>query len=144
MSWAAWGDNARNSFYDERLGMLADAGFNIIGMLLTTPEKYRDPNCEAYADQTGQPDYWCAPTDLDAYAAWAAKVVERYDGDGDDDAPGSPRVAAWQIWNEPDQDGTWLPQADPPRYGAMLKLAYDAIKQADPTALVAYGRCDDV
>lgn len=139
ISWATWGNSAANSYYDERIRMLTDAGFNMIGMLLTTPEAYRDPACVAHAKNVGTPDYWCAPTDLRAYAAWAAQVVERYDGDGYNDAPGSPRIAAWEIWNEPDIADTWLPAPDPVRYGEMLRLASTAIKQADPTALVLNG-----
>lgn len=139
ISWASWGDGRRNDFYDRRLRLIADAGIGIIGMLLTTPERYRDPGCVAHAEATGQPAYWCAPTDPQAYADWAARVVERYDADGDDDAPGSPRVDAWEIWNEPDQDGTWLPHADPAAYAALLEAAYAAIKAADPTALVLNG-----
>ena len=137
--WACWGREDENRFYDRRIGMLADAGIGIIGMLLTTPKEYRDPGCVRYAADTGQPDYWCAPTNMDAYASWAARVVERYDGDGYRDAPGSPRVAAWEIWNEPDMDGTWLPKADPGAYALMLRKAYDAIKAADPTAIVLNG-----
>ncbi|NJM08594.1 hypothetical protein HC891_24020 [Candidatus Gracilibacteria bacterium] len=140
ISWAAWGaDRAVDPFYDKRLGMLAAANIDVIGMLLTTPKEFRDKGCEQYARATNQPEYWCAPTDMQAYADWAARVVERFDGDGVDDAPGSPRVAVWEIWNEPDKDGTWLPKADPGAYALMLKLAYQAIKQADPTATVLNG-----
>jgi hypothetical protein len=139
ISWASWGDGPGNDFFDERISMITDARIGIIGMLLTTPEEYRDPACVAYAEATGNPAYWCAPTSPYAYAEWAAQVVERYDGDGKNDAPGSPRIGVWQIWNEPDQDGTWLPQADPVAYGVMLNAAYDAIKEADPTALVLSG-----
>lgn len=137
--WACWGQEEENRFYDRRLGMIADAGIGIIGMLLTTPKEYRDPSCVAHARATNQPEYWCQPTDMDAYARWAARVVERYDGDGNRDAPGSPRVAAWEIWNEPDMDGTWLPRANPGAYAQMLRKAYDAIKAADPSALVLNG-----
>lgn len=139
ISWAAWGNAYYNGHFDERIGWLDAAGFEIIGMLLTTPERYRDPACEAYAHETNQPAYWCAPTDPDAFARWAGRIVERYDGDGIDDAPGSPRVAAWEIWNEPDQDGTWLPKADPAAYAVLLRKSYDAIKAADPSALVLNG-----
>ncbi len=137
--WACWGREEENRFYDRRLGMLADAGIGVIGMLLTTPKEYRDPGCVQHALATGQPEYWCAPTDMGAYASWAARVVERYDADGHKDAPGSPRVAAWEIWNEPDIDGTWLPRADPGAYALMLRKAHDAIKAADPSALVLNG-----
>lgn len=139
ISWASWGNGRENGFYDQRIGMLSDAGIGIIGMLLTTHERYRDRGCVDYARANDQPEYWCAPTDPQAYAEWAARVVERYDGDGYRDAPGSPRIDAWEIWNEPDQDGTWLPRADPAAYAAMLRAAYDAIKAADPTALVLNG-----
>lgn len=137
--WACWGREDSNLFYDRRLTALTDRGIEVIGMLLTTPKEYRDPGCVAYARSTGEPEYWCAPTDMGAYARWAARVVERYDGDGHRDAPGSPRVSAWEIWNEPDKAGTWLPKADPAAYAQMLRLSYDAIKAADPTATVLNG-----
>ena len=137
--WACWGSEPGNDFYDRRLGMLANAGIGIIGMLLTTPEKYREPACVAHARATNQPEYWCQPTDMDAYARWVALVVERYDGDGYKDAPGSPRVAAWEIWNEPDMDGTWLPRANPEAYAQMLRKGHDAVQAADPSALVLNG-----
>ncbi len=139
IAWASWGKKPQNTFYDQRIMMLSNAGIGIIGMLLTTPSDYRSPACKAYASEHNQPAYWCAPTDPYAYADWAAMVVERYDADGVDDAPGSPRVDAWEIWNEPDQDKTWLPQADPAAYAVMLRASYDAIKAADPTALVLNG-----
>jgi hypothetical protein len=139
ISWAAWGDRPASDFYDRRIRMLADAGLGVIGMLLTTPEKYRDKSCVRYAEANGHPPYWCAPNSVDAYARWVRWAVERFDGDGNNDAPGSPRVAAWEIWNEPDQDGTWLPKADPAAYAALLRAGRDAVKQSDPTALVLNG-----
>ncbi|MBP1467930.1 cellulase family glycosylhydrolase [Candidatus Chloroploca sp. M-50] len=137
--WACWGREIKNDFYDRRIAMLAEAGIGIIGMLLTTPEEYRDPACVAHARRVNEPEYWCAPTDMDAFARWVGQVVERYDGDGSQDAPGSPRIAAWEIWNEPDMDGTWLPRADPVAYAEMLRKASAAIRAADPTALVLIG-----
>lgn len=139
ISWASWGKEPHNDFYDARISLLADAGIHIIGMLLTTPSDYRTQACKDYAAAQGQPKYWCAPSDPQAYAAWATTVIERYDADGIDDAPGSPRIDAWEIWNEPDMDGTWLPQADPVAYAAILRAGYNAIKAADPTALVLSG-----
>jgi hypothetical protein len=141
IAWAGWPDpkKPRHSRIDQRLLTLKRQGFQIIGMLLTTPERYSDPACRQYAKASGQPSYWCAPTDVEAYAEWVEMVVERYDGDGKDDAPGAPRVAAWEIWNEPDKDGTWLPRADPQAYGHLLRAGYDAVKRADPTALVLTG-----
>ena len=139
ISWANWGLGRANDFYDRRVRMLSDGGIGIIGMLLTSHPAYRDAGCAAYARDTAQPPYWCPPNDMAAFAEWAARVVERYDADGTGDAPGSPRVAAWEIWNEPDQDGTWLPKADPAAYAVMLRTTHDAIKAADPSALVLNG-----
>jgi hypothetical protein len=139
ISWANWGLGRASDFYDRRVRMLSDGGIGIIGMLLTSHAEYRDAGCVAYARDTGQPPYWCPPNNMEAFADWAARVVERYDADGVGDAPGSPRIAYWEIWNEPDQDGTWLPKADPAAYAVMLRLTYDAIKAADPSALVLNG-----
>lgn len=137
--WACWGRDEANHFYDQRIAMLADAGIGIIGMLLTTPEQFRDPSCVAYARATNQPEYWCQPNDMDAFAAWAGQVVQRYNGNGYRDAPGSPRIAVWEIWNEPDIEDTWLPRPNPEAYAEMLQKTYAAIKAADPTAIVLSG-----
>jgi hypothetical protein len=139
ISWANWGDRESSTFYDRRIGLIADGGIGIIGMLLTSHPRYRDASCVRYALDTNQPEYWCPPNNMNAFARWVGQVVERYDADGVNDAPGSPRVAAWEIWNEPDQDGTWLPKANPAAYAEMLRKSYDAVKAADPTALVLNG-----
>jgi hypothetical protein len=39
------------------------------------------------------------------WAAFVNAMAERYDGDGRDDAPGSPKVTWFSVWNEPD----WMP-----------------------------------
>lgn len=36
------------------------------------------------------------------WARFVARIVERYDADGTDDAPGSPRLDYYSLWNEPD------------------------------------------
>lgn len=128
-------DDDFQTIYDDSLGLAADSGFGIIGMLLTTPPWARDGACSG--------NFWCPPADVSAFAEFAAWMVERYDGDGNQDAPGSPRVAAWQIWNEPNDPALWPDIGDANarkrRYGDMLVAAYDAIKAADPTAIVVTG-----
>jgi polysaccharide biosynthesis protein PslG len=69
------------------------------------------------------------PADLSAYAAFAATAVARYAPMG---------VHEWEVWNEPNRN-FWKPSADPVRYTELLKLAYDAIKHADPAAFVITG-----
>ena len=125
--------------YDSRIRQVADQGLGIIGMLLTTPVWAYDPTCAPR-------DYWCPPASehVQDYANFATWMVERYDGDGNADAPGSPRVAYWEIWNEPNDLALWHEIGQPgvtrkQRYGEMLVAAYAAIKQADPTAQVLIG-----
>jgi polysaccharide biosynthesis protein PslG len=65
----------------------------------------------------------------DAFAAFAAAVAARYQG----------RVAAWQIWNEPDNALYWGPAPDPAAYAAVLRATASAIRAADPQATVVLG-----
>ena len=76
------------------------------------------------------------------FVQFVRAVVERYDGDGLQDAPGSPVINNWELYNEPDGDdpiraqyggiGYWG------RYGAeyaqMLCAVYPEIKKANPSA----------
>ncbi|GAB4111533.1 MAG: beta-galactosidase [Roseiflexaceae bacterium] len=124
-------------YFDKRIGQLANAGYGIIGMLLTTPEWARVPDCKARAKAAGALEYWCPPANPRDYADYVWTMVERYDGDGTFDAPGSPRIAAWQIWNEPSAPLTWPGSAA--EYGTMLVMAYQAAKSADPSAIVTLG-----
>ena len=68
---------------------------------------------------------------MDAWAAFTRRMAEHYRG----------RIHQWIIWNEPDvwdldhPGSTWLgSEAD---YAQLLKTAYRAIKEVDPSAQVA-------
>ena len=88
------------------------------------------------------------PTDLPAYAAYVRRVVERYDGDGVDDMPGLQRkIRYWEVDNEPDLHNSKPPKNGPQRidpalferpdeYAAVLLASAQAIRQADPEAVV--------
>jgi hypothetical protein len=79
-----------------------------------------------------------SPEMLDDFAKFVGAVVERYDGDGYQDAPGSPVVKHWELGNEPDSSrDSWGDYGG--QYAVMLQVAYTAIKQADPGAQVALG-----
>lgn len=79
-----------------------------------------------------------SPEALDDFAEFVQAAVERYDGDGYQDAPGSPVVKHWELGNEPDSGrDSWGNYG--PEYAAMLEVAYTAIKEADPGAQVALG-----
>jgi hypothetical protein len=125
--------------YDASLTQAAGQGFGIIGMLLTTPGWARDGSC-----RPSGASYWCPPANASDFAQFAGWMAERYDGDGQSDAPGSPRIAAWEIWNEPNFLETWPniggdANTRKRRYGELLVAAYAAIKAADPPALVLTG-----
>ncbi len=153
VEWAreelSWGNLERRRkgrwewrYFDTRLRQLSEAGYGIVGMLLTTPAWARVADCEARiqrfaaAGVTPQ-DYWCPPVNAQDFADYVFATVERYDGDGYNDADGSPRVAVWQIWNEPNAWETW--PGSPTEYGRLLQAGYAAAKAADPSALVATG-----
>lgn len=100
----------------------------------------------------------CGPVDrvpLQRFGAFVADVVERYDADGVDDAPGSPRVDAYELYNEPDFDRQARAENpefgdppdgyggcfghDPAAYADVLREGYRAVKASDPTAQVIFG-----
>ncbi len=71
----------------------------------------------------------CAPTYPAQFGAFARTVATRYAG----------RVAAWEVWNEPNIVVFYRPQPDPIAYTALLKSVYPAIKGADPGTTVLVG-----
>lgn len=144
LSWANMERDGKGrwqwSLFDRRLLAARGAGYEIVGMLLTTPRWARVGDCGARIERYAYAgvralDYWCPPASAQDYADYVGVVVERYDGDGFADAPGSPRVAAWQLWNEPNHWETW--PGSPAEYAAILQAGYAAAKAADPTAIVA-------
>lgn len=46
------------------------------------------------------------------------------------------KVAAWQIWNEPNLRREWGKTPDAAEYARLLKSAYHVVKAADPNAIV--------
>jgi hypothetical protein len=75
------------------------------------------------------------PRDMSWYLDFLKKAAERYDGDGQDDAPGSPKIDVIQIGNEVDGPAFW--QDTPENYALLLKESYKAIKSVAPDIKVA-------
>ncbi len=73
------------------------------------------------------------PKHLKEYQSFLSRVIERYDGDGIDDAPGSPVVHYWQIENEPDGIG-WKDTSK--NFAKLVKISSKTIKEANPNAKV--------
>jgi hypothetical protein len=92
----------------------------VLGVLNSTP---------AWAAAPGTPALSGHPADNAEYAEFVSMVATRYKG----------KVAAYEVWNEPNGKVFWEPAPDAAQYTAMLKAAYVAIKAADPDAVVVAG-----
>lgn len=82
------------------------------------------------------------PCDKERYKDFVIKLVERYDGDGIDDMPGlAIPVKHWEVLNEPEfqKEPLVFFQGSPADYFETLMATYEAVKQADPEALVVQG-----
>ncbi|MCP4428994.1 MAG: hypothetical protein GY803_31300 [Chloroflexi bacterium] len=67
------------------------------------------------------------PANLQDFGDFCGATAERYRG----------RISAYQIWNEPNLSREWGGQPpNPAEYTALLQVCYEAIKTADPDAIV--------
>lgn len=96
---------------------------------------------------------WAAPTTcgplypeaMDAFARFVQAVTERYDGDGRDDAPGSPVARVFEFYNEPDWRDTtqeWLGGCwgeHGAEYAQLMEVAWRAAHAASPDVVVLNG-----
>ncbi len=126
-------DNYNWSAYDAKFLDASSNGINIVATLRGNPSW-------AAAHENG-PLYSSAMPD---YLEFISALVERYDGDGFDDAPGSPVVQYWEFYNEPDG----VPAGQPienywgtkgAEYAAFLAQVYPVVKAANPRAMVLNG-----
>ncbi|WP_158507159.1 cellulase family glycosylhydrolase [Subtercola sp. Z020] len=69
------------------------------------------------------------PATTGTYAKFAGVVAKRYKG----------KIAAYEIWNEPNARMYFAPDPDPTFYGQLVRAAYPVIKAADPAATVLAG-----
>lgn len=106
------------TLFDRVLDNSLAAGMQVLFILDTSPQWARSSS-----------EYWSPPTDPQTFARFAAAAAARYKG----------RVAAYEIWNEPNLTGFWHPAPDPAAYTKLLVAAYPAIKAADAAALVLSG-----
>ncbi|NCC35094.1 MAG: polymerase, partial [Chloroflexia bacterium] len=128
--------------YDRIASAARDAGIELIWRLERPPVWARsqfeaDPVFQAGllvdGNSTGPPD------DLADYAAFVRAVVERYNGDGVDDAPGSPVVRHFQIWNEPNLRNEWnWHDPRPEDFVELLRVGATAVRAANPEAVVIF------
>jgi len=108
--------------YDQIVDILTANGIAITARLDNAPTWSRP-------GQTNDPNSKCQkgpPTDLSAYTDFVRTFTAHYRG----------RIAAVQIWNEPNLSEEWGGGLNVVQYTDMLKRAYQAAKQGDPHVLV--------
>ncbi len=106
---------------DELVNTMDTAGVNILLSVVKAPAWARDST-----DEDGP------PANFQDYANFVGALAERYRG----------RVDAYEIWNEQNLRREWNSASHPisaASYVEMLRLAYNAIKAADPAAIVVAG-----
>lgn len=111
-----------------------DTGIRVIGTIETAPPWARYDSF--------RPDGPINPVNMSDFQEFVGALVERYDGDGYQDAPGSPVVDYWEFYNEPDRrldttDGRW--GNHPVEYATMLAAVYPMVKYHNPEAQVVFG-----
>jgi hypothetical protein len=119
-------DREKWDWYDERLGQLGEAGLEIIVTIAETPSWAADPPCGPLYSYR-----------LDEYARFLSDLVNRYK------LPPY-NVKYWEIMNEPDSvidfGGGFGCFGDfGSEYAQTLSVASQAIKAADPDAVVLQG-----
>jgi hypothetical protein len=141
LSWSVLEPRARNqidpralAFVDRLVGDAAAAGIRVIATLRSTP--CWDSSAPTALIGKCRPTAFTKanawpPRDPSFYAATAAYLARRY----------GTRLAAIEIWNEPDQGNElyFAGPSKPQRYAAVLRAAYPAIKQANPGVPVLAG-----
>ena len=140
VGWSTLQENAKGRYerwYLDRLDALVDkAEAHGVELLLTVtdspcwassaPESVKQGCDGAWWDRDVQR---YAPVDARDYADALAFLVARY---GD-------RVAAWEIWNEPNSNTYFKSDDQPADYARIVRAAYPAAKAADPSATIIAG-----
>jgi hypothetical protein len=122
------------AYLDRLVGDAARGGIKVIATADSTPcWDSSAPASLLRKCTTGQltaANAW-PPREPSAYAAFVAYLAARY----------GTRLAAIEVWNEPDQanEAYFAGPQKPQRYAAVLRAAYPAIKQANPSVKVLAG-----
>ena len=108
---------------DRILSTAEQRDLNIIARLGKVPRwaRHRD------IDQADETAHDTPPANLDAWSAYCFTVAQRYRG----------KIAAYQIWNEPNLSREWgNQQPSAAAYVELLAACSQAIRQADPAAII--------
>ena len=111
--------------FDQAVEVERAHGVTILGKLVYgSPWDNTAPSGTPAATATQYP-----PANIQDYVDYAVATVHRY----------KDRVHYWEIWNEENLSGFWMPTPNVARYTQLLKATYAAIKAEDPTATVVLG-----
>jgi hypothetical protein len=120
IGWSSIQEEGRRRYSDwyiDQADFVIDAarerGINVLGLLWRTPP---------WAN--GGRNVNAPPNDFDDYGTIARWAAEHFRG----------RVAAWEVWNEPNLDGSW--NGSPEDIANLLRASYDDFKAGDPEAEV--------
>jgi polysaccharide biosynthesis protein PslG len=120
-------ESSPGAFKWDQVDLMVDAanarGMSVLGGVTSAPP---------WATAPGSAPATSPPADPATYGDFVGAVAARYRG----------RVAAYEIWNEPNSVLSWTsgPQGpEPGKYADLLKAAYPKIKAADPSATVIGG-----
>lgn len=122
-----WGDleiepgNINWAMIDGIINASNEQGVNVLVSVVTAPAWSRS----GIEDPHGPPD------DLNLFAAFLAKLIERYPG----------KIDAIEVWNEQNLRAEWHSSQgiNAERYLDMLRLSYQTIKALDPSIMVISG-----
>lgn len=104
---------------DQIVDAVQEAGLKLLVRLDRQPWWSQEPETEPLEN--------APPADLQDYADFCGATAARYKG----------RIQAYQVWNEPNLSREWGDSTpDPAAYTELLRVCYEAIKAADPDALV--------
>lgn len=99
--------------------MVEDAGLNLIIRLDRQPFWAEVDPLDLHQN--------APPANFQDFGDFCGAMAERYHG----------RIAAYQVWNEPNLNREWGDRPpNPAEYTELLKVCYQAIKAADPNAIV--------
>jgi hypothetical protein len=133
--------------YDRQVTVDLEYGLNINAILLGRPEfraegsRIQGLNEPIFADGSDVPGPDKTLNPENPWAVFAYEAVSRYRPGGtlaqEITLPRGAGIRVWEVWNEPDYRPFWSGTVR--EYARLLKVAYIAVKQADPNAQVMIG-----
>lgn len=78
---------------------------------------------------SGSSDPHAPPANIHAFGSYVGATVEHYKG----------RVAAYELWNEPNTPLFWPPWPDPAAYARLARHAAECVRAADANATIVLG-----